>query len=437
MWPFKEKHNKTPLEQKTATIPASPAFAYIGAGQPVYKMFQNDICLVNSVSECPEVYSVINYIVNICSKVKFDVIKYIGQRNKIIYDHPVNKILNEPNFYQSYRELIKQWVGFYLITGNSYLNYFQPFGFSPKEANLFVLPSQYVQIILKQFDTESNRNNYGYDFRINKIDKYLFEERYRLYIEPEFILHKRNFNFNHANGQYLYGMSPLNSADKSIQTLQAIYDAKVVLYEKYGAVGILTNEGKDISGLIPLKDTDIKSLQADYNDQYGLTRGKNQLLLTNMALKFTPISLPIKDLNLSQSALDDFRTTCRVYNIPPMCLGDPDNTTYNNITEARKQAVESVIMPLMDDLFNDLSNYLKTYFDGFDEIKPNYNDLSELKEDNKLRDERINNDVLNGIITPNQARELKGYERESNPAMDKYYFNGAIVYEPKPLDNEK
>ena len=167
----------SPFEKKGATnigFSSNPLadFAGLIAGRVLYPDI-NEKKYVNDYCNNSEVYAIIKRIAKTISTVPFyeysiNSKKHLNQYKSLttnaqttadlakaelvrvkalseIIDSETNKLLQQPNEYQSFSELIENLVGYKLITGNSYLwaNRLE----SGKIQELVVLPSQYVAIV--------------------------------------------------------------------------------------------------------------------------------------------------------------------------------------------------------------------------------------------------------------------------------------------------
>jgi len=389
---------------------------------PIFRNLVQTDTVISSYDEIPEVRTIINYYASQVSKVKYNLYKKTTNKKKLIDSHPLLDLLNNPNDLLNFNELIMLYISYLKLTGNAYLNAFAPVGFQPEK--LYVLPSQYIKI--HSTDTK--------DFRLNEVTKYeLYTGQYDIYFEPDYVLHKKEVNLRFDNEQYFLGQSPLFSTNKVLSSLEAIYEAKVSIYQKRGALGILTfNATGSVADFVAPRPDEIKDLQEKYS-QYGLSRNQYQLIVSQSPLKWERMSMDMQELQLTENQKADRETICNIYNIPAIIFTN-EGTTFANKKEANIQTWEAELMPFTINLYNDLTNFFRSlYNDDSLSLEPDFSSIPELKEDEEKRHTRIMQDIEHAIITPAEARELKGYDKSTNPELNKYYISSSL----KPLGEEQ
>jgi len=125
------------------------------------------------------------------------------------------------------------------------------------------------------------------------------------------------------------------------------------------------------------------------------------------------------DLQILESEKITLRELCNVFGVNSALFNDPDNKTYNNMKEAKKEMLTQVVLPelvLLRDAFNRFfANEMgKDYYIDFDITV-----FPELQEDMK---------ELSGIlsqswwITPNEKRAAMRYDTVHDPTMDEIYI---------------
>ena len=163
-------------------------------------------------------------------------------------------------------------------------------------------------------------------------------------------------------------MSKLTSLSDQINTLNVGCDASLNLLRNHGALMIITNKSKDISGSMPLMPDDKDAFYKDYFENFGLNTGKKGVMITSHDLGALKISMPIADLKLDESEKRSVRTIADSYNVPMQLLGFPEGSTFNNVSEAKKSAYENGVIPEALTVWKSFEEYLKTdkievYFD--------------------------------------------------------------------------
>jgi len=119
------------------------------------------------------------------------------------------------------------------------------------------------------------------------------------------------------------------------------------------------------------------------------------------------------DLEIVNNSEHALRVLCNIYGVPSVLFNDNASSTYNNVSQARKDFYEFTIMPLnkmfaqkvKHKLFRDEDVYLKFDYSQIEVLQESFHKkaltLSTLWE-----------------LTANEKRELLGYEPINDPAMD-------------------
>lgn len=118
-----------------------------------------------------------------------------------------------------------------------------------------------------------------------------------------------------------------------LDMLDTVNNSDLNLMKNYGAMGVLSPENSSMSDGV-LHDEARKELQDDYRKNYGITFGRWGLLITRKAVKFTPISLPIKELEIPEKRKSAIASILQFMNIPKELHALFESAKYANRNEA-------------------------------------------------------------------------------------------------------
>lgn len=331
--------------------------------------------------------------------------------------HPIIQTLHNPNDFQSFYEFMDNYLGFKLITGNSYV-----YGVGAvtgpnagKFKQLYVLPAHLTRIVSGgKYDPVK-----GYTITT----AYDFQE-----IMAEKVMHSKYWNSDYSvEGSHLYGQSPLRAALRVLQQSNDAQTASVKMLQNTGAQGILFDNSDD-SFLTPEQAADIKRM---YKTEYSGPENAGNIIVTSAKIGWQQLGLSAVDLQIMEAMKMNLRQLCNIYRVNSALLNDPDNKTYNNMYEARKALISDAILPELTSARADFNKWLvepynksenKRYFLDFDlDVFP------ELQEDKK---EQIQYLERAWWLTPNQKLEEMGYGRSEDPNMDKVY----VSIQVQPID---
>lgn len=328
---------------------------------------------------------------------------------KETYFPPISDLLNTPNKLQSWVDWLKNYAGFYLITGNSY-NYYN--GINPKNrkwAEMYVLPAQFMQIISGgPFDPVK-----GYrviNQRFFGSDMYDFS--------AETVSHMKTFNPNYTNyGSQLYGQSPLMAYRLTIQKNR---DGRIEANKQMvngGARGILSPGNKDAT-MTPDQARDLKE-QITRKVSSGSSEIIDRIYASGAALNWQQIGLPVSDMMLLESLDFDRKDICNAYHIPITLMNDMSASTDNNVSAHMKQFIYNVIAPLANIISDRLTRDICTAYNTNDKqyiIQIDPTTLPDMAEDMGKVATWM---AQSWWVTPNQKLQGMGFETSKEPNMDK------------------
>lgn len=118
-----------------------------------------------------------------------------------------------------------------------------------------------------------------------------------------------------------------------IDMLNAVNDSDLNLIVNYGAMGILSPENSARTDGY-LDDEQVGEIQEDYRKKYGLRFGRWAMLITRTPVKFQPIQLPIRELQLQDKRKSALAELLQYMNIPKELHAQFESAKYANRNEA-------------------------------------------------------------------------------------------------------
>ena len=392
-----------------------------------YVATANFITLYNTV---PEVQWPINYIASRAAGAKYMLKSF--EDDSVVWDNEaVNKLLVQPNAFETwYRTLFKHFA-YKLLTGNSYIKAAMSDAFAGAtklidwcdryvtlEAPLVRIEYQkYVSDIYGVADIEDVVKAYHHDvenvFRAKPID-------------PRCVFHDKDDVLGWYVGDPLKAKSRLYAALKAISNLIAVYEARNVLYVKRGAIGWLVSDQKDEMGSKALTQAEKKQILDQSNEMYGLESGKYPYGISDVKLDFIRTNLSIQELQPFEETLADAIIIAGLYGIPSVLIPRKDQSTYANQASAEKAVYSSVVIPMVQRFCNEFTRFLGLDQDGL-YLDADFSDVDCLQTGKKEEQEvhrsitdRCKIEFESGLITLNDWRAQQDYERVDDPLYDKY-----------------
>lgn len=380
---------------------------------------------INDFETIPDLFIITNFLSKRVARVPIKVVKQSG---KLAPNSDLLRLVKDPNYYQSWQELIRANYAYYNILGNSYLYGIEADGFGGRITSLFNLPAEKTVIDLA-FD--KSLPNW-----INEVKGYVVSIGGTEYpLKPETVLHNRNISLRYDSGAWVYGISKYIPGDKINNELRAIYDAKASIIEHRGALGIISND----SEFPDLEQTQI--VKDRLKQQFGLSGDQDKFIVTTQKLSWQQMSLNVQELQLIENAKYSFEKLCQLSEFDPVIF-TADGSTFANKTEAIKDLYKNVIKTDVDDLYDTLNEWLSPLYGG-DKIVPDWNKVQELENDKKIFTDMLTKQIEYSLITPYAAAKILYGDDvdESNPPPDIYYQKGlkelgAKEPEPEPIVDE-
>jgi HK97 family phage portal protein len=174
----------------------------------------------------------------------------------------------------------------------------------------------------------------------------------------------------------------------AVQNIRAAYEARNVLIENRGALGILTNNSTDgIGSTLPLDESEKKKVQDEWK-KYGIQKNQFQAIITSLNLKWQQISTDANKLQLFEETKADQEQICDAYGVPFELFANQKGVTFDNKKQARREFYENTIIPEAEEWIDALNRYFETYNKSW-EIKGSFDHLSVFQENQKERAQSI------------------------------------------------
>jgi len=276
------------------------------------------------------------------------------------------KLLEKPNPLQSWGQFITQAYTFRDVFGVSYILPVVPVGFKKSSAQaLYVIPNWLIE------PTYTGKHYFQSD--IEGIIKEYRISGLNTPIRPSELIcwYDNCINSSQNNGGLF--QSRLFPLSDQISNFNAAYGGRRNLIEKGGALGMWVNDNaKDGGGRNPITPKEKDQILLDFQNNYGVERGKNPFAITTSSIRFEKAGYPTKELMLFEEIKDCAQVIAAAYNISPFDLPWADQTTYTNKDKTDRALYQNVTIPDAESLASLLASYfeldiiLKVYFDHID-----------------------------------------------------------------------
>lgn len=325
-----------------------------------------------------------------------DIPYYVQVNGKEVQKHPALQLLKRPNIKQSYKTWMQQVVMYRLISGNSYLL-----------ANT-VSTGRIMEFTNLRPDrvcirTNSQNEPIAYDYTINgSLYSYLIDP---ITYDSE-VLHIKE---PHPLCD-LYGLSPIQAAAMTIdQHNESGEWNKKLLENSARPPGILAMKDKG-DNAPPLKADQLQQISEMLNDKFAGFRNAGKVPVINFDMEWRSMGMSPTDMDWINGKNTSARDICLAFGYPSLLLGMPEGATFSNVAEAKLALYEETVIPLLQSILSEIAYYLSLHDKQEIEIVPNLDGVTALQPRRQIARQNARDDMLAGLISPNEARLEIGYD---------------------------
>lgn len=194
--------------------------------------------------------------------------------------------------------------------------------------------------------------------------------------------------------------------------------------EEYGS-RFFANGGT-LSGVLehPGKLKEPEKLRDAWERVYGGSSNAHKTAILEEGMKYTPISVNPSDAQFLETRKFQINEICRIFRVPPHMVADLEKSSFNNIEQQSLDFVVNTIRPWLVRIEQGIMQKL---------VKPeerrticvNFNVDGLLRGDYQSRMRGYSIGIQNGFMSPNDVRELEGWNKiPAEKGGDTYFANG-------------
>jgi len=360
-----------------------PLVAMHLTGAPVwtprdYAAFARDGFAKNAV-----VYRSVRMIAEAAASVPIQLFEY----GHDLSDHPLLALLKRPNLEECGPDLMEDWYGYLLISGNAYMEAVVHEG---AVRELHVLRPDRMRVVPgadgwpEAYEYSAN----GHTVRFRRGDGGM----------PP-ILHMALFNPLSDH----YGMSPIEAAATAIDVHNAASGwNKALLDNAARPSGALVYAG----GNGHLTQEQFARLKEELERNYQGAMNAGRPLLLEGGLDWKTMSMSPKDMDFIEAKNAAAREIALALGVPPMLLGIPGDNTYSNYQEANRVFWRQTVLPLVNRTLKALTGWLAPAFGPALELKPALDRIEALSAERAMLWERLQKA---DFLTIDEKRAAAGY----------------------------
>jgi HK97 family phage portal protein len=313
--------------------------------------------------------------------------------DEIIYKHEILDLIERPNSNQYRATFMEAAISYLMLSGNCYIMVLRDIAKNSKPVELHLLRPDRVKVIPGRSSIPE-----GYEYIVGN-DRRVFG------VDPENgvsdILHIKLFN----PVDDWYGMSPVEAVLGSISQHNAIAQQNISFLHNGGrpSGALMYN-----SSLDQQKRNDLKN---DLRSLYEGGRNAGKILLLEGNFQWKEMGLSPKDLDFISGKELAAKEIAMAFGVPPILIGFMSDATFANYKEARYNFWEETILPILNILAGELSNWFQILFET--DLTFWY-DLDSIPALSKRRESEWNKISGAEFLTINEKREAFGYPPIAN-----------------------
>lgn len=142
----------------------------------------------------------------------------------------------------------------------------------------------------------------------------------------------------------MQGLSAFKILQNEFKTIDTLRSGDEYLTESLGALGIIS--GKEM----PMTPAEKEAFLGEVKKKVGITPDKFQFLIATGAISYTPIAIPVADLNLRGKVTETLKLICDYFSVPFDLINFSGASTYANMEQAVKLFYSNCIAPIAEQL---------------------------------------------------------------------------------------
>lgn len=339
-------------------------------------------------------YACVRKIATACASVDLEVMQYVNKEKREVENHPLYELLERPNQAQGWAEFFTSFVSHRMISGNSYILRL-PLQ-SQKPTEMWVLRPDRVRI-----HHDANGRITAYEYGVNGSGVKFPVDPITGYCD---VMHSKEFN---PIDDFL-GLSPMAPAARNIDTVNDAHQwNKSLLQNGARPSGAYVMQVQPDGSGGKLSDEQFNRLREQLaNDSTGAANAGRPLLLEG-GLDWKEMSLSPKDMDFEKNLWASARMIATAYGVPPQLINVPGESTYSNMTEAKLSFWQDTVLPLLDNILDQLNNWLTPLYDKNIFIEYNEESIPALESRRWDKFDRLQN---NQFMTINEKRRSVGMQ---------------------------
>ncbi|GLH29139.1 hypothetical protein WSS15_17890 [Acetobacter pasteurianus] len=302
-------------------------------------------------------------------------------------NHPVARLIRQPNENQTWPDLVEWLMGSVLLTGNALLTI--QYDGAGRPTGLTPVPWQCVQVDR----LASGRLRYTV---------IAWQGITRTYLDDE-VFHLRD-----RSDDGLIGRSRLSRARDVHTAAAALQDYSLNMWQNQATPsGIITfDTARPGPGALD-------ELKQEVRNKFSGTGNARQVMVMSNGMKWQSIGISPEDAEALESRKFSVQELCRVYGVPPPIVQDYSNNTFTNATQASLWFATNTLLPWARKIE---AEFKRSVFGASSPFEMHIDLSTLMRGDYATRWQSYGIAIQNQILTVNEIREQEGYNPKQEDA---------------------
>lgn len=304
-------------------------------------------------------------------------------------EHPVLRLLSQPNPGQDGRTFLEALYGNLQLTGNAYVE--------GACHDALLVPRELHNLRPDRMKVVPGPDGWPMAYEYTLGTK---THRWSQQGEVRPILHLRGF---HPLNDH-YGMSPLAAAATAVDIHNAAASwSKALLDNAARPSGAIVFAGKDGQGT--LTEEQFERLTREIEENHAGARNAGRPMLLEGGLDWRPMGFSPSDMEFLETKNSAAREIALAFGVPPMILGLPGDNTYSNFQEANRAFYRQTVLPLVKKTANAIGCWLSEVPSLDVRIEPDLDAIPALSSEREALWKRV---TAADFLTEAEKRALLG-----------------------------
>lgn len=329
-----------------------------------------------------------------------------------IEEHDLLTLMSRPNPMQGRASFFEYFIGYYMLTGNTFIESVRPSMNKP--------PMELWPVRPDKMKIEPGPKGYPGRYILQNGEMIRQWPVNPVTLQSD-MFHMKSF---HPLNDW-WGMSPLEASLYALDQNNHGQRWNLALLQNSATPsGVLQMKTTDVNPAGSLNEEQFARLRSEVETEFSGAKNAGRPLILEGGMEWKQISMSPKDMEFLKAKEVTAIDICQAFGVPPEMLG-LGQKTYSNYEEARMSFYEDTVLPLMDMVETELNNWLIPMFGA--DLKLCY-DKDDIEALAPKREKKFTSMQNANWLMVNEKRVATGYEPVKG--WDVFIIGNQIMSDP-------